>query len=62
MEGFIIFDYKARYAEALMEMAGWFGAGKLTHRQTIVAGIETFPETFQRLFSGDKLGKLIIEV
>mgnify|MGYP001812767715 CR=1 FL=1 len=62
MEGFIIIDYQERYAEAFTEMAGWFAAGKLSHRQTVVAGIETFPETFQRLFSGDKLGKLVIQV
>ncbi|MBW2523199.1 MAG: NADP-dependent oxidoreductase [Deltaproteobacteria bacterium] len=62
MEGFIIVDYQQRYPEAFMEMAGWFAAGKLHHRQTVVQGIETFPETFQRLFSGDKLGKLVIQV
>ena len=43
-------------------MAGWLAAGKLTYRETVVKGIETFPDTFLRLFSGEKLGKLIIEV
>ena len=62
MEGFLIFDYAKRIPEGIMEMAGWLAAGKLKYRETIVEGIETFPETFQRLFSGEKLGKLIIEV
>lgn len=62
MEGFLVFDYRARFPEALTEMAGWLAAGKLVHRETIVKGLETFPQTFLRLFSGEKLGKLIIEV
>ena len=62
MEGFVIFDYRDRFPEAFMEMAGWLAAGKLKYRETVVRGIETFPEAFLRLFSGEKLGKLIIEV
>ncbi|MFH2006778.1 MAG: NADP-dependent oxidoreductase [bacterium] len=62
MQGFIVFDYRERYPEAFKELAGWLAAGKLTHRETIVPGLETFPETFLRLFSGDKLGKLILQV
>lgn len=62
MEGFIIFDYRERFGEALTELAGWVATGKIAYRETIVEGIETFPETFQRLFSGEKLGKLIIRV
>lgn len=62
MQGFIVFDYRDRFPEAFMKMAAWRAEGELVHRETIVPGIESFPETFQRLFSGDKLGKLIIEV
>jgi NADPH-dependent curcumin reductase CurA len=62
MQGFVIFDYTTRYPEAFKELAGMLAAGKLRHRETIVQGIETFPETFLRLFSGDKQGKLIIKV
>ena len=62
MEGFVIFDYRDRYPEAFMALAGWLAAGELTYRETIVPGLETFPETFLRLFSGEKLGKLIIQV
>ena len=62
MQGFIVFDYRDRYPEAFMEMAGWLADGKLQYRETIVEGIESFPDTFPRLFTGEKLGKLIIEV
>jgi len=62
MQGFIVSDYSDQYRSAVGEMAGWLAEGKLRHRETIVQGLETFPETFQRLFSGEKIGKLLIQV
>jgi NADPH-dependent curcumin reductase len=62
MEGFVVFDYADRYAEAAREMAGWMGEGKLRGSEDIVAGIETFPETLLKLFRGENTGKLILEV
>jgi NADPH-dependent curcumin reductase CurA len=62
MQGFIVTDYADRFSRAIDEMAGWLAAGTLKHRETIVDGLETFPETFQRLFSGEKIGKLLIRV
>jgi NADPH-dependent curcumin reductase CurA len=62
MEGFVVFDYAARYAEAAREMAGWMAEGKLVGREDVVAGIETFPETLLKLFRGENTGKLILEV
>ena len=62
MEGFVVFDYAARYAEAAREMAGWMAEGKLVGREDVVAGIETFPETLNKLFRGENTGKLILQV
>jgi NADPH-dependent curcumin reductase len=62
MEGFIVFNYIARYAEAAREMAGWMMAGKLKSREDIVEGFQTFPDTLLRLFRGENLGKLMIKV
>ena len=62
MEGFIVFDYADRYLEALMALGGWLAQGKLHYRETVVEGIETFAETFARLFTGEKLGKLVLKV
>ncbi|MEL7531717.1 MAG: NADP-dependent oxidoreductase [Bacteroidota bacterium] len=61
MEGFVVFDYQDRYMQAAQEMAGWMMQGKLKSRETIVEGIETFPDTMLRLFSGEKLGKLVLK-
>jgi NADPH-dependent curcumin reductase len=62
MEGFVVFNYAARYAEALREMAGWRAAGKLKSREDVVARLETFPETLLKLFTGENFGKLVIKV
>lgn len=62
MEGFVVFDYAARYAEGLHSLAGWAMAGKLKAREDIVEGLETFPDTLQKLFRGENFGKLVIKV
>ena len=62
MEGFVVFNYAARYGEAMREMAGWRAAGKLKSREDVVEGLETFPETLLKLFTGENFGKLVIKV
>jgi hypothetical protein len=62
MEGFVIFNYAARYGEALREMAGWYAAGKLKSCEDIVTGLDTFPETLCKLFHGENFGKLVLKV
>jgi len=62
MEGFIVFDYAKRYSEAFAKMGPWVAAGKLKYRETVVEGLEDFAGAFARLFSGEKLGKLVLKV
>ncbi|RRV05687.1 NADP-dependent oxidoreductase [Pseudomonas sp. v388] len=62
MEGFVVLDHASRFAEAGREMAGWIAEGKLQSKEDIVEGLETFPETLQRLFTGENFGKLILKV
>jgi NADPH-dependent curcumin reductase CurA len=62
MEGFVVFNYADRYAEGAQAMAGWLAEGRLKSREDIVDGLETFPETLLKLFSGDNFGKLMIKV
>jgi NADPH-dependent curcumin reductase CurA len=62
MEGFLVFDYADRYAEAAKEMLGWIKAGKLISREHVVQGIETFPSQLLKLFSGENTGKLVLQV
>ena len=62
MEGFIIFDYAHQYHQAVAEMADWMAQGKLKSKEYICEGIKNFHETFLRLFSGDKFGKLVLKI
>jgi len=62
MEGFIILDYAARFAEGAMAVGALIAQGKLKHRTTVVDGLEHAPEALMRLFSGDHEGKLMVRV
>jgi NADPH-dependent curcumin reductase CurA len=62
MTGFVMSDYLDRYAEAVTELARWLAAGQLTSREDIAQGLESFPQTLLRLFSGEHIGKLVIEL
>ena len=62
MEGMVVFDYVKDYGTAAMQMGMWMAQGKLKSREDIYEGIENFHETFLRLFSGQKMGKLVLKV
>lgn len=62
MEGMVVFDYAPRFPEALKDMAGWLAGGQLKSKEDIVEGLETFPQTILKLFSGENFGKLVIKV
>lgn len=46
----------------MRDIAKWIEQGKLIHREDVYNGIENFRDTFLRLFSGDKKGKLILKI
>jgi NADPH-dependent curcumin reductase CurA len=52
MQGFIVSDFVDQYPRAMKALAEWLAQGQLGHYETIVQRLETFPETFQRLFTG----------
>ncbi|HEY2745914.1 MAG TPA: NADP-dependent oxidoreductase [Polyangia bacterium] len=62
MEGFVVFDFAARYPEAAMKLAAWHKQGKLAAREDIVDGLEQFPEALGKLFRGENFGKLILKI
>ena len=62
MKGMVVFDYAKDYGNASQQMGQWIKEGKLKSREDVYAGIENFYETFLRLFSGEKLGKLVLKV
>ena len=63
MTGFLVFDYADRYPEAIAQLAQWRRDGRLRSREDIVrGGLDQFPEVFLRLFRGENVGKLILEL
>ena len=62
MEGFIILDYVTEFPRAAQDMSAWMAMGKLKSREQIEHGIENFHSAFLKLFSGDKKGKLILQI
>ena len=62
MQGMVVMDYAKDYRQAAQEMGTWMAEGRLVSREDIYEGIENFYPTFLRLFSGEKLGKLVLKV
>ncbi|MCO6057476.1 NADP-dependent oxidoreductase [Pseudomonas sp. MOB-449] len=62
MEGMVVFDYAPRFGEAVKDIAGWLASGELKSKEDVVSGLETFPETLGKLFSGENVGKLVLKV
>ena len=62
MQGMVVFDWADRYGDAAQALGGWLAAGKLKTREAVYDGIEKFPETFDRLFTGEKQGKLVLKI
>jgi NADPH-dependent curcumin reductase CurA len=62
MKGMVVFDYAKDYQKASQQMGLWMQQGKLKSKEDVYEGIENFYETFLRLFSGEKTGKLVLKV
>jgi NADPH-dependent curcumin reductase len=62
VQGFIILDYAARFAEAIGPLAGWLQQGKLKFRLDLREGLENAPATLRLLFNGQHDGKLMLRV
>ena len=62
MEGIVVFDYTDRFAQAVAEMAQYLRDGRMKSREDVVVGLQTFPDTLLKLFSGENFGKLVLQV
>ncbi len=61
-QGFIVFDFKDRYPEAMAKLREWVEGGRLKTRETVVDGIDKAPDAFLGLFSGENIGKMLVRV
>ncbi len=62
MQGMVVFDYAERYPMAVREIAQWMKEGKLHSKEDVVADIENFPASLNKLFSGENFGKLVLKI
>ena len=63
MEGMVVFDYTARFPQAIAELAGYLKDGRLKSKEDVVdGGIVVFPQTLNKLFAGENIGKLVLRV
>jgi NADPH-dependent curcumin reductase CurA len=62
MEGMVVFDYADRYPIAIQELAGYLKDGRMKSKEDTVVGLDTFPESLNKLFAGGNFGKLVLQV
>ncbi|WP_137787324.1 NADP-dependent oxidoreductase [Sphingomonas sp. 3P27F8] len=62
MEGFLLSDFQGDMDIGRDRLRRWLAEGRIIQRDEVVDGLENAPETLMRLFAGDNVGKLLINV
>jgi hypothetical protein len=63
MQGLIVFDWSARSAEGVAQLAQWYREGKLKLREDVrEGGIDAYPDVLNLLYTGGNFGKLVLNV
>jgi NADPH-dependent curcumin reductase CurA len=62
MKGFIVRDWLDRQGEFETEVGGYFRAGKLKNKETVVEGIGHAVGAFIGLFEGKNVGKMVVKL
>lgn len=62
IQGFIVSDHYDRRPQFLADMSGWIRQGQVKWQETIVEGLENAPQAFISLFTGDKMGKVLVKI
>lgn len=62
MEGMVVMTYAPRFAEAAAQLGDWLASGKLKSKEDLVQGLQTFPQSLLKLFSGENVGKLVLKL
>ena len=62
MKGLMVLDWLDRQAEFEAEVGGYYRAGKLKHKETVVKGIDKAVDAFLGLFQGQNVGKMVVEL
>ena len=62
VQGFIVSEHMEIWPEALKELGGLVGSGKLRPRETVAEGIAAAPEAFLGLLKGKNFGKQLVKL
>lgn len=63
LQGFVVFDYADRYAEARERMSRWIAKGELKLPcHELEGGVDQFGEAFRQLYEGKNLGKMLLKL
>ena len=62
MQGFLVTDFAAQYAEANQALAKARADGNLQFREDVMDGIENMPAAFLKLLTSDNFGKQLIKI
>jgi len=62
LRGFIVSQYNHRRAEFRQQMEGWVASGEVRYDETVLRGIENAPRAFIGLFTGENVGKMIVDL
>ncbi len=62
MKGLLVRDWLDRQGEFEKEVGGYFRAGKLKNKETVVQGIEQAVGAFIGLFNGQNIGKMVVKL
>jgi NADPH-dependent curcumin reductase CurA len=62
LQGFLVFDYSARWPAVTKELAQWVSEGKIKYRETVAEGLRNAPEAFIGMLAGKNFGKQIVKL
>jgi NADPH-dependent curcumin reductase CurA len=62
MKGLMVLDWLDHQDEFEREVGGYFKAGKVKHKETVVKGIDKAADAFIGLFQGKNVGKMVVQL
>jgi NADPH-dependent curcumin reductase CurA len=62
MKGMMVRDWVERLNEFEREVGGYYQAGQLKHKETVVPGLERAVSAFLGLFRGENIGKMVVKL
>ena len=61
MEGFAYFQFPDDIPDAVEELSRWLVEGSIALPETVLEGIDRYPDALQFMFSGGNVGKLMVK-